>query len=78
MQITLRTNGTENYLRTKVSKKVAQRLESEGHFDGYNHIFGYIEGEYESTRFTSRGVNYKIKYFSGCFYPFLSYVENKK
>lgn len=71
MNIVIRTNGTEQYTKKKVHPSTAARLEREGHFTHYNTKFGYIEGRYDFTYFESKGVKYKIEYFSGCFNPFL-------
>jgi hypothetical protein len=69
--LVLRTNGNEPYVKTKVGKGLATKMEKAGLFSKYNHTFGYIEGDYKSTHFEFMGKKYKIEYFSGCFNPFL-------
>ena len=71
MSIVLRTNGNEPYYKTKINKKLANELEEAGFFKNYNEEFGYVEGEYENSKFFYKGNNYKLEYFSGCFHPFL-------
>lgn len=73
--LVLRTNGTEKYIRTKVSKKTAIAMEKLGLFTDYNEHFGYIEGDVNKYRFEFRGKQYKIEYFSGCFNPFLLQLQ---
>lgn len=75
--IVIRTNGTEEYVRKKVSAKTAENMIKAGHFTDYNAKFGYVEGDYKSSRFEYRGVQYKIEYFSGCFNPFLLQLIKK-
>lgn len=65
-------------LEKKVSAKSAEKMIKAGHFEGYNDKFGYIEGDYKSSRFEYRGQQYKIEYFSGCFKPFLLQLVHKK
>lgn len=69
--LVLRTQGTEAYYRTKITKALAAKMEAAGHFTGYNAKFGYVEGDYPYSRFEFKGNKYKLEYFSGCFNPFL-------
>lgn len=69
--LTLRVNGTEKYVRTKITRTLATEMEKAGFFTDYNEQFGYIDGDVNHYRFEFKGKKYKIEYFSGCFNPFL-------
>jgi hypothetical protein len=75
--LVLRTNGTELFVRTKVSKATATAMEKAGFFTNYNEQFGYIDGDVHKYVFEFRGNKYKIEYFSGCFNPFLLQLKRK-
>jgi len=69
--LVLRTNGTESYIKKKITAKLAEAMEKAGFFTNYNETYGYIDGDVNKYRFEFRGKQYKIEYFSGCFNPFL-------
>lgn len=72
--LVLRVNGEEKYHKKMVhdiNPKLPAKLEKEGLISGYNYDYGYIEGDYKSSRFEYNGFQFKIEYFSGCFNPFL-------
>ena len=55
--LVLRTNGTEPYVRKKITKGLAAKMEAAGHISGYNEKFGYVEGDYPHSSFEFKGKN---------------------
>lgn len=37
----------------------------------YDSKYHYITSDYQKTFMTYKGHSYKLKYFSGCFYPYI-------
>ena len=72
--LVLRVNGDKPYHKAmlhKLNPRMPKRLEKAGLISSYNKDFGYLEGDYKSSRFDFEGYKFKIEYFSGCFYPFI-------
>ncbi len=51
--------------------RTLQAMEQQGHFTRPHKHHPYVDEGNNPTRFTWNGSNYSIRYFDGCFYPFV-------